>query len=664
MMFPDAESGGQKVLLMPPTAKDARIARKILAERQVETHVCSSAAELCNEMADGAGAVLIAEEILLGSLNGVQAQLAKQPAWSDLPLLVLSHPHRPMTEAMRRLQETANVTLISLPIQIDSFVSVVLSRLRDRRRQYTVRKLVDSLQESEMQFRQLADSMPQMVFASGPDGHLDYLNERVEEYFGPGYDLLGDGWLQVVHPDDRARAIERWQRATRSGKNFQIEYRLRNSATGQYRWHLGRALPIRNQTGEIVRWFGTCTDIHEQKNVQAKLNRALDDASAANNAKSEFIANMSHEIRTPMTAVLGYASLLRDKETDPEKIGYLRTIERNGQFLLEIINDILDLSKIEAGKLEIDPVRFEPHSLVYEVHSLMHVRAVEKGLDFSVEFETPVPQSVESDPKRLRQILVNLVGNAIKFTERGCVRIRTRYAQGLLEFDVEDTGIGISAEQQSHLFQAFTQGDASVSRKFGGTGLGLAISQRLAGMLGGEITVSSHPGEGTCFTCSIAVDESADVPLIHPREPGAEAATKTASQDKQLLHCRVLVVDDRRDVRYLAGHFLRKSGATVEFAEDGQQATEIVGQSGTGTGAFDLILMDMQMPRMDGYEASSTIREMGYDKPIIALTADAMQGDMTKCIESGCNAYLSKPIDSVELLKVVAHYTRPGRRNS
>jgi len=298
----------------------------------------------------------------------------------------------------------------------------------------------------------------------------------------------------------------------------------------------------------------------------------------------------------------------------------------------------------------------QPHTVVYDVHSMMNVRAAEKQLQFDIEFRTEIPETIQSDQKRLRQILINLTGNAIKFTDQGSVKLMVEYEAGKLTFSVVDSGIGMSSEQRDRLFQAFSQGDASVDRKYGGTGLGLAISQRLANMLGGAIEVESEPGRGSSFRLVMDVGEQDSQKLILPSSELIRDNVAGAKR-KVKLDCRVLVVDDRRDIRLLAGHLLTRAGASVEFAEDGLAGNEIVRASMNSNEPFDLILMDMQMPRMDGYRASESLREMGFTRPIIALTADAMQGDMDRCIASGCNAYLSKPIDATELIRIVAAFT-------
>ncbi len=383
-------------------------------------------------------------------------------------------------------------------------------------------------------------------------------------------------------------------------------------------------------------------------------------AEAANESKSVFLANMSHEIRTPMTAILGYTDLVADRVQDEEAASHLRTIRRNGYFLLDIINDILDLSKIEAGMLDVSCERFAPDQLVEDVRSIMEVRAIEKKLTLNVEYRGLIPAKIVSDAKRLKQILINLVGNAIKFTRQGSVQVVVSFRNSYLQFDIIDTGIGMSKHQQKRLFQPFSQGDHTVNREFGGTGLGLAISQRIATLLGGNIVAKSEKNKGSVFTVTIATGDVSNEPMIQPvhaEEPKSDTTPTIAVE----LDCRILVVDDRRDIRFLSRRFLTEAGANVAEAEDGEIAITKVSQSIANGTPFDIIILDMQMPKLDGYETAKQLRRLGFSGPIIALTADAMHGDMSRCLASGCNDYLSKPIDKAALLKLVSDYV--GRKN-
>lgn len=466
-----------------------------------------------------------------------------------------------------------------------------------------------------------------------------------------------------IHPEDRAACAMHYQQlaSLQEGTTAKIDHRILTPA-GQVRWVRMQSKPVYTGVGEqrkATQLIGTVIDITPQREFEQSLMEARREAEAANQSKSEFLANMSHEIRTPMTAILGYTDLIAEEIDDAEINQHLRTIRRNGDFLLEIINDILDLSKIEAGKFEVCHQRFSPQQLVEDVRSIMEVRAADNKIDLEVEYCGQIPEQIESDPKRLRQILINLVGNAIKFTPAGYVRILVSYAaaENLLRFEVVDSGIGISEQQSQRLFQPFSQGDGNVNRKFGGTGLGLAISKRLTEMLGGRISFKSQLGKGSTFTATIAIGSDRELVMVTP-QPISQLALSDAADTSVCLSCHVLIVDDRRDIRFLSKRFLTEVGATVDEAEDGEAAIEKVTEAMRHGDSFDLILLDMQMPKLDGYSTAKALRNLGFIKPIVALTADAMQGDMHRCLESGCNDYLSKPIDRTLLLNLVSNLTK------
>jgi signal transduction histidine kinase/AmiR/NasT family two-component response regulator len=398
-------------------------------------------------------------------------------------------------------------------------------------------------------------------------------------------------------------------------------------------------------------------------------------AQLASEAKSAFLANMSHEIRTPMTAILGYIDLLQASGlSEAEHRKAFDTLKRNGEHLVELVNDILDLSKIEAGKQTVEQSTFSPLMAIADVQSLMHARAAAKGLPLSIEFEGPLPETITGDIVRLRQILINLVGNAIKFTDQGSVRLITRLVQSsdsqadthYLQFEVRDTGIGIHAEGITKLFEPFSQLDRSDTRRQGGTGLGLCISKRLARLLGGDITVTSEPGVGSTFIATVAIGPLAAVQLIdRPALTVRASAERILPPELKLPPCRVLFAEDGIDNQRLIGAILKKAGAaTVTVVENGLEAVEQAVAAYESRVQFDLILMDMQMPVMDGYRATRELRAMGYDGPIVALTAHAMEGERQKCLDCGCDDYISKPIDRVAFLKTVRSYVhdRPRER--
>jgi len=446
------------------------------------------------------------------------------------------------------------------------------------------------------------------------------------------------------------------------------------------------------EIGELM----TIAMLQERAARMAETARAQ--AEAANAAKSEFLANMSHEIRTPMTAILGYADLLAedgDRATAPkERLEYIDTIKRNGEHLLSIINDILDLSKIEAGRMTIESIDVDPRRILLEVESLMAVKAAARGLSLAIEQETALPKTIRTDPVRLRQILVNLVGNAIKFTESGSVRVRAgldRNGHGVdvLRVSVIDTGIGMTAGQVRRLFTAFQQADASTTRRFGGTGLGLRISRSLAELLGGELDVESTPGAGSVFTTIVPVGPIEGVGMNPPaslREVTIEAKPTPGTDATPIRPCavespadptpelpltgvRIVLAEDGIDNQRLIAFHLRKAGAEVSVHDNGRLALEAMTSDGTVGGAlaepprFDLVVTDMQMPEIDGYTFARSLRAKGWTGSIIALTAHAMSGDAERCYESGCDAYTSKPIDRARLIEVcraAVERTAPG----
>jgi signal transduction histidine kinase len=403
--------------------------------------------------------------------------------------------------------------------------------------------------------------------------------------------------------------------------------------------------------------------------IREELRAAKQAADAATLAKSEFLANMSHEIRTPMTAILGFADVLMDEgswdEAPPHYRIAIETVKRNGEYLLELINDILDVAKIEAGKLSVEGIPCSPCAIVADVASLMRVRATKKGLSLEVNYRGPIPATIQTDPTRLRQILVNLVGNAIKFTEQGRVQI-TVWLDDLvgcppkLHFDVTDTGIGMTPKQQATLFRPFTQADMSTTRRFGGTGLGLTISKQLAEMLGGTIEIQSTPGVGSTFSATAATGPLDHVPMLHnPTEIGLARKEPLPSTVTNVhLKSRVLLAEDGPDNQRLISFLLTKAGARVALAENGAIAMGLALAAHAAYDPYDLILMDMQMPIMDGCEATQRLRQSGYTAPIIALTANAMSEDRQKCLDAGCDTYATKPIDRKRLLELVSKYTK------
>ena len=399
----------------------------------------------------------------------------------------------------------------------------------------------------------------------------------------------------------------------------------------------------------------TFEDISVRKAYEVELKAAKETAEAATRTKSEFLANMSHEIRTPVTAMVGFADIMLDPgQTQSDRVDGLQTIRRNAKHLLDLINEILDLSKIEAGKMTVEQIATDLPPLLSDVMSIMRPRALEKGLALNLRFCGKIPRTVVTDPVRTKQILLNLLSNALKFTERGKVEILVSADPVLqvLNFEVTDSGIGIDPSQITELFQPFTQADGSTTRRFGGTGLGLTISKRFAQMLGGDISVKSTVGVGSSFTAQIAGagDGSGERCLV---EDALMVPQKESQAAFETIKGKVLLAEDGRDNQRFIMSMLRKAGLDVVLAENGRIAVERA-----ITEQFDLILMDMQMPEMDGYAATSYLRGRGLTLPIIALTAHAMSEDRAKCINSGCTDYLTKPIDRKLFVETIGRHLK------
>lgn len=402
-----------------------------------------------------------------------------------------------------------------------------------------------------------------------------------------------------------------------------------------------------------------------------RLHQALTAAEEVACRKADFLAHMSHEIRTPLTAIVGFAeTLLTEGDISRAPLARIEAVDailRNSNHLLRIVDDVLDFSRIEAGKLKLERLRFSPVEVVAEVQRLMQPQANLKQLALDVNYQTAVPETIYSDPTRLRQILLNLVGNAIKFTDRGWVRLTVRLLaeqpDPAIQFEVIDTGVGIAPEQIQRIFCPFAQGDASTTRRFGGTGLGLSISRRLAKLLGGTISVDSRPGEGSTFRATIATGPLDGVPLVVPSAstrllPAAVDERQPTAGANMVLPYRILLAEDAPDIQRLVKRMLEKAGATVTVVENGAEAIGCAMAASQSGQPFDVILMDIQMPVVNGYQATRSLRANKYRGPIIALTAEALASHRQRCLEAGCDAYVPKPIKRDTLLEAILETIR------
>ena len=416
--------------------------------------------------------------------------------------------------------------------------------------------------------------------------------------------------------------------------------------------------PFTETDKDLVNLMGSWISVMMERSLDAKeLEKSKEAAEKANKAKSAFLANMSHEIRTPLTAILGYSDMLRDEDQDREDIEHeIDSIIRSGAHLQRIINDILDLSKIEAGQLVIEDLEVQPARLIHDVESIFGARAREKGIDFKIQYEFPVPRRIISDPTRLKQIIFNLCGNALKFTEEGGITVSMGYLEESkqVKFKVTDTGIGMTEEELGRLFKPFSQADSSTTRKYGGTGLGLCIARQLSQKLGGDVSVTSEKGVGTTFEFTISIGKIDNPDMANGLEDmQVEAIDENVRIVPNTVSGHVLVVEDSPDNQDLIAKYLIKAGATVEVVDNGLMAVQKA-----LTDPYDLILMDVQMPIMDGLTATKKLRSEGYKNPIVNITANAMKEDRDKCIAAGADDYLTKPVDVSRFYKVLQTYLK------
>lgn len=515
--------------------------------------------------------------------------------------------------------------------------------------------------------RAALDTMAEGLLVLDLNGNIVLANSAFSRIVGRDVDeLIGSRTDQFAWEaiDGSSIACENapWTRCLRSGHPERNEsVFLRNHHDSQKAF-LVNCSPVMTTGGKHGGVLVSLDDVTQLEEKKVELGMAKEEAEAANQAKSDFLANMSHEIRTPMNAILGFTDVLRrgygQSDQDPRK--HLDTIHSSGTHLLELINDILDLSKVESGRLEIERIPCSPHAIVREVLKILSVKAKDKGIELRYEARGRIPETITSDPARLRQIVTNLVGNAIKFTAEGQVRVVLGLAEDrdqMLRIDICDSGIGMSREQMDRIFDPFSQADSTVTRRFGGTGLGLSISKRFAEALGGEITVSSETGRGSVFSVFIDTGSLDGVSLVEPSDlQDDDVAEPHASTTWQFDSQRVLVVDDGPENRELVGLVLREVGLQVHGAENGQVGTQMAMHQ-----QYDLILMDMQMPVMDGYVATSLLRSKGMNVPIYALTANAMKGFEEKCMQAGCTGFLTKPINIDLMLDTIGEVLH-GRR--
>jgi PAS domain S-box-containing protein len=510
-----------------------------------------------------------------------------------------------------------------------------------------------TLRESEARFRQLADAMPQIVFTAQPDGHVDYYNHRWYEYTGIRDATPAESWPKVLTEEWLARVEKRWRDALESGEPYEIECPLRRH-DGEYRWHLGRAVPIRDDNGRIVRWFGTNTDIHERKQYEHEIQDAHAEAERASRMKDEFLATLSHELRTPLNAILGWAQILKLKAELPGDLAQgAEVIERNARAQGRIIEDLLDMSAILSGKVRLEDARIDLTELARSAIDTARPTAAAKSIALETSIDAP-EATVRGDVHRLQQVLWNLLSNAIKFTPpRGRVEVSLRRRDGFWELCVADTGEGIEREFLPFMFDRFRQADATQARRHGGLGLGLSIVRQLVELHGGTVRAqSAGRGRGASFFVRLP---AAAAPAA--LDTGKARAHSGPAPGSELAGLKVLVVDDDRDARDLVRRFLEDGSAQVTTASSATEAAGLV-----KNGHFDVLVSDIGMPGEDGHALLHRIRSLdaahGGAIPAIALTAYARPEDRVKAVRAGFQMHLAKPVEPSELVAVVASVAR------
>lgn len=551
-------------------------------------------------------------------------------------------------------------------------VDLAISEFKDNNQRFFTGLVRDISQrkESERQLREQLDLMKLLIERSPItiamfDNEMRYL--MVSESWKQEYKISDQNIIGRSQYDLFPNTPEGWkevhQRCLRGAhEHCDAEKLTLDDGTEMWlQWEVRPWLNGDGGIGGIVIWSQVITE-----RIRAeKLRIAKEAADEANRAKSAFLANMSHEIRTPLGAVMGFSQLIcNDNVSDKDKVVYSDAIKRNGELLLNIINDILDISKVEAGKIEIESIETPLRQVIHDVASLLELRSVEKGLTLTVAVDPSTPSIIHTDPMRLKQILINIIGNAIKFTEKGNVDINvqqeTENGKALLVFIVKDTGAGINSEEVKKLFSPFGQADISTTRKYGGTGLGLVLSKKLANLLGGDVElVKSEANVGSTFKISINPGVACEKKAVDRKIKSKEFsdASNPDTEEQILGGLNILLAEDVPDNQILLSHYLKDAGGVVTIASNGDEAI----QKAKGK-EFDIILMDLQMPVKDGFEATSELRKHGYVKPILALTAHAMKEDRRRCLSAGFDDHIIKPVDPVTLLQKIARHVTERRQ--
>jgi len=504
------------------------------------------------------------------------------------------------------------------------------------------------LRASEEKFRAISDASPLGIFVTDQEGSCEYTNVEYQKLSGLSFEeALGTGWANAIHEDDRDRIFKEWYESVENQSLFRAEQRFKQKS-GKVVWTNVKAAAM-TINDEVVGYVGTVEDITERKKNHEALLQAKELAEKASKAKEDFLSTMSHEIRTPLNAVIGMAHLLQDESPQEHQIENLTALRFSADNLLVLINDILDYNKIESGKVTFEKVEVDLKKLITRIRQSLSLKAEEKNIRFNAIFDSDIPDVVLTDPVRLNQIITNLVSNAIKFTEKGYVKIEVLLESAdeksaIISFTVKDSGIGIEKDQQTHVFDRFTQAEKATTRKYGGTGLGLAISKKLVELQGGKMQLLSEPGKGSEFSFALTFEKGKSGALL-------DSTTEHEVFPTSLAGTKVLIVEDNQINQVVATKFLKKWNMSVDIANNGQEALDKLNKT-----TFDLVLMDLQMPVMDGYEATEQIKKDNNlkDLPIIALTASALSEERESVFRAGMDDFLTKPLNPQELYTKIA----------
>lgn len=505
-----------------------------------------------------------------------------------------------------------------------------------------------ALQQSQQELELITEVIPQQIWTATPDGEIDYLNQRWQDYTGISLEQIKDsGWSSIVHPEDLVRVSEAWIESIQSGKQYNLEARLGNS-NGVYRWFLTRARPLRNESGEIIKWYGTNTDITIIKELESKLLQQTEDLTNANRLKDEFLAIVSHELRTPLNPILGWVQMLATGRLDAEKTAMgIQTIGRNAKLQVQLIDDLLDVSRILRGTLNLNQNPLNLESIIRSALTTVNLAAEAKSIQIETIYELNTLQ-VLGDAGRLQQVVWNLVSNAIKFTpEGGRITIKLERVNSYAQIQVKDTGQGIHAEFLPYVFDRFRQAESSSTRQYGGLGLGLAIVRHLTELHGGTVGVSSlGSGQGATFSVKLPL---MNTPATEQTEIDSDLIARSV-QPNRFNGIKVLVVDDEPDSLDLLTLVLEQEGAEVTPVTSAAEALEAFNRA-----TPDLIISDIGMPQTDGYSLITQIRALpqGKNLPAIALTAYAGEIDRQRSINAGYQKHIAKPVAIPELITTI-----------